>query len=109
MAEDDEQYLRELAFPEDAWVLDGPPFYTATEVADHFGVTAGGVRSLAERGEFPGALLLSARSGWRIPRSGLIAYLARLRRETTVRYMMTREAMEKEDKKKKKRDEGKPE
>lgn len=83
---DDEQFLRDLNYAEDAWVLSGQQWYTAVEVAEHLGISDGGVRNLAERGEIPGAVLHDTkRIGWRLPRSGLISYLADQRRKTAQR------------------------
>jgi hypothetical protein len=82
----DEQYLRDLNYPEDQWVLGGQQWYTASEVADKLGLSDGGVRNMAERGEFPGAIQYpEKRTGWRIPRSGLIAFIAAQRRRTEAR------------------------
>jgi hypothetical protein len=83
---DDEQYLRDLGYSEDTWVLSGQQWYTTGEVAQHLGLSEGGVRNLAERGVIPGAILHDAkRIGWRLPRQGLIAYLAAQRRHTEQR------------------------
>lgn len=83
---EDEKYLRDLGYAEDAWVLSGQQWYTTGEVADHLGLSEGGVRSLADRGAIPGAILHDAkRIGWRLPRSGLIAYVAAQRRNTEQR------------------------
>lgn len=83
---DDEKYLRDSGFPEDAWVLSGQQWYTAIEVAEHLGFSDEYVRRLAEGGRIPGAILHDARRiGWRLPRSGLIAYLAEQRRNTEQR------------------------
>jgi hypothetical protein len=80
---DDEKYLRDLAYPEDTWVLSGQQWYAASEIADRLGLSDGGVRNLAERGVFPGAIQYAEkRIGWRIPRSGLIAFIAAQRRNT---------------------------
>src|SRR5260370_919398 len=35
----DEEYLRSLAYPQDAWVLGGQQWYTALEAAEHLGVS----------------------------------------------------------------------
>src|SRR6266851_3118780 len=82
----DEEYLRSLAYPQDAWVLSGQQWYTALEVAEHLGVSDEYVRRLADRGAIPGAILHDVRRvGWRFPRDGLITYLAGLRRNTEQR------------------------
>ncbi len=82
----DETFLRDLGIPEDAWVLGGQQWYTATEAAEHMAVSDEYVRRLAERGAIPGALMHDVkRIGWRLPRSGLIAYIAAQRRATQAR------------------------
>ncbi len=82
----DEEYLRSLAYPQDAWVLGGQQWYTALEAAEHLGVSDEYVRRLADKGAIPGAILHDVRRvGWRLPREGLIAYLATQRRHTEQR------------------------
>lgn len=82
----DEQYLRELGYVADAWVLGGQQWYRAVEAAQHLGLSDDAVRTLAERGQIPGAILHDERRiGWRLPRSGLITYIARQRRRTEER------------------------
>jgi excisionase family DNA binding protein len=79
----DEQYLRNLDFPQDRWVLSGQQWYTATEAAKYLAVSDEYIRNLAEQGAIPGAILHSARRiGWRLPREGLIHYVAEQRRNT---------------------------
>lgn len=83
---DDERYLRELAIPEDAWVLGGQQWYTTGEAADYLGMSDETLRKLAASGVIPGAIQHETkRIGWRFPRSGLIAYLAAQRRRTAQR------------------------
>src|SRR5262245_41069916 len=81
----DEDYLRALARPEDGWVLSGRQWYTALAVSEHLAVSDEYVRRLGERGQIPGAILHERRVGWRLPRAGLITYLAQLRRHTAAR------------------------
>ena len=82
---DDEEYLRGLGIPEDAWVLSGQQWYATSEAAKYLGVSADVIRAAADRGAIPGAILHEARVGWRLPRSGLIHYLADQRRKTLER------------------------
>ena len=83
---DDEKYLRDLGYAEDAWVLSGQQWYTTGEASEHLGMSDETVRKLAERGAIPGAIQHDTkRIGWRFPRSGLIAYLAGQRRNTEQR------------------------
>jgi predicted DNA-binding transcriptional regulator AlpA len=95
----DEQYLRKLKYPEDDWALSDQRWYTASEVADKLGMSAITVRSFAARGEFPGAIQYAEqRLGWRIPRSGLITFIACRRRDTEQRQQdATPTAQEEED------------
>lgn len=79
---EDEKYLRKLGYPQDEWALSGQQWYTALEVAKNLGISDEGVRKLAQMDKFPGAVLHSLqRMGWRIPREGVIHYLAQLHRE----------------------------
>ena len=82
----DEQYLRALNYPEDAWALSDQQWYTVAEIAAKLAMSAGGIRNMAERDEFPGAIQYAEkRIGWRIPRSGVIAFIATQRRATSQR------------------------
>jgi len=86
MVTEDEQYLRNLGRPEDVWVLSGQQWWTAADVARMLGISDEAVRSLAERGAIPGAILHDIkRVGWRLPRDGLITYLATQRRKVEER------------------------
>lgn len=79
---EDERYLRELGYPQDAWVLSGQQWYTALEVARELAISDEGARRLAQMGAIPGAIQHDIkRIGWRFPREGLIAYLASLHRK----------------------------
>jgi hypothetical protein len=67
------------AIPEYAWLVQsGKQFYTAAEVSAALGIGVGAVRALCERGDIAGAVLYGTQIGWRLPRSGLLLYLARL-------------------------------
>jgi hypothetical protein len=89
---DDERYLRTLGYAEDAWVLSGQQWYTAAEAAAKLGISHDAVSRLAETGAIPGALLHDVkRIGWRLPRSGLIAYVAHQRRHTEERKRQVRD------------------
>jgi hypothetical protein len=83
---EDEQYLRELAYPEDQWVLGGQQWYTTGEAAEALGMSDETLRKFALSGAVPGAIQHDTkRIGWRFPRSGLIAYIAGQRRKTAAR------------------------
>ena len=80
---EDEVYLRALGVPEFAWVLSDQQLYTAVELAEHMAMSDEAVRKLAASGAFPGAILHpNNRIGWRIPRSGVLNYLAVVSRAT---------------------------
>jgi Helix-turn-helix domain len=79
-------YLRERGFPEDAWILgDGQQWFKVSEVADPLGLSTNNLRTLAEQGKIPGAVLHGKQTGWRLPRSGIVIFLARLRQEQEAR------------------------
>lgn len=82
---EDEKYLRDLGYPQDAWVLSGQQWYTAVEVGKYLGISDDAARKLAEGGRVPGAILHDRRIGWRFPREGMIAYIAEQRRRTEQR------------------------
>jgi transcriptional regulator with XRE-family HTH domain len=65
--------------PSHAWLTapGAPEMWTAAEVASHLGVTATSVWRWCVSGAIPGATLSSRRAGWRLPRAGLLAFLAR--------------------------------
>jgi hypothetical protein len=68
--------------PEFAWLTGSKQqWWTVDEVSDKLGIGPAAVRSLIEHGDIAGAVLYGTRIGWRLPRSGLLVYLARLRRE----------------------------
>lgn len=84
----DEAYLRDLGYPEDAWLFSSQKWYRTAEVAEQLAISGDTVNRLAEKGRIPGAVLhgemssdLRRRTGWRLPRSGLIVYMARRRHE----------------------------
>ena len=67
------------AIPEYAWLVQsGKQWWTVAEVSEALGIGLGAVRALAERGDIAGAVLYGQQIGWRLPRSGLVLYLARL-------------------------------
>ena len=80
--EEAETYLRQKGVPEDAWVLNsGQLFYRVSEVEGKlFGLTGDAIRSLASSGQIPNAVQPSQQVGWRLPRSGIIYYIAQIRR-----------------------------
>lgn len=83
---EDEQYLRDLGYPQNDWVLGGQQWYTISEVAEHLAISDEGVRKLVESGSMPGSLMHGIkRIGWRIPREGLIVYLANAHRRVEER------------------------
>jgi hypothetical protein len=79
--EEAEEYLRGLDLPEDDWIVkQGQQFYALGQAADNlFGLSVDAVRKRAEDGDIPGAIQLDERH-WRLPRSGLIYYIAQQRR-----------------------------
>lgn len=84
----DETFLRSLGHPEDAWLFTGQKWYRSSEVAEQLALSEDTVNRLADAGLIPGAILHGElgtgsrrRAGWRLPRSGLIVYMARIRRE----------------------------
>jgi hypothetical protein len=79
-----ERYLRSVGWDEDRWILDeGSQWLRVGELEGRlFGLAANSVSKLAQTGQFPGAVLPSQQAGWRIPRSGVIYYIAQRRRET---------------------------
>jgi hypothetical protein len=63
--------------PEYAWLITSQkPWWTVAEVSEQLGIGESVVRSWCDRGLIPGAVLHSRQTGWRMPRSGLIQYLA---------------------------------
>ena len=81
---DAEQYLRTLDLPEDRPFLDnGQQYYSVLQlVGKLFGMGESAIRDKAESGEIPHATLAH---GWKIPRSGVLYYIATQRREQTQR------------------------
>jgi hypothetical protein len=84
---DEEQYLRQLGYPVDEWILDtGQQWFRAVEVGEGLGLSHDVITKLAEGGAFPGAVLHDTkRVGWRIPREGVIHYLYEQRKRTEER------------------------
>ncbi len=70
-----ERILAQL--PEYAWLTGSrKSWWTVSEVAEQLEIGESAVRSWCERGLIPGAVLHTRQLGWRIPKSGLIQYLA---------------------------------
>jgi hypothetical protein len=70
-----ERILAQL--PEYGWLTsDSKSWWTVSEVAEHLEIGESAVRGWCEKGLIPGAVLHSRQLGWRIPRSGLMLYLA---------------------------------
>lgn len=65
--------------PEFRWLAEAPDtaWFNVTEAARHIGIAASTMRKLCERGDMPGSIYYGPDIGWRIPRSGLVEYLAR--------------------------------
>jgi len=57
-------------------VRDPRPFWKASEVAAMLGVTDHIVRAWCDSGQIRGAIKYDVNVGWRIPRSGLLVFLA---------------------------------
>jgi len=64
-----------------AWLLDGPAWWTAKEVAAGLGVSPATIRRACERKDLRGALNHGHRVGWRIPFDGLIYWLYALQEQ----------------------------
>lgn len=63
--------------PEYAWLTNTQKaWWTVAEVAENLAIGASAVRNWCEQGLIPGAVLHSRQLGWRMPRSGLLQYLA---------------------------------
>lgn len=79
--EEAERYLLALDLPEDRPLLnDGQQYYTITQLALHgalFGMGEAAIRDKVESGEIPNAVMAG---GWKIPRSGVLYYIAQRRR-----------------------------
>lgn len=76
-----EAFLKMLNLPEDDWIIKhGQQYFSIGEVVDKlFGLEVNGIRKRAEDGAIPGAIQLDERH-WRLPRSGLIYYIAEQRK-----------------------------
>jgi hypothetical protein len=70
------------AYPEYRWLMgaDGvsKQWWSVADVAAQLDLTADVVRAWCQRGEIPGAVLYEKQVGWRMPRSGLVVYFAKL-------------------------------
>lgn len=72
-----EQQLQ--AIPEYDWIArSGQQWFTVSEVATAMAVGKEAVRGWCERGLIAGAVMYGQQIGWRMPRSGLLLYLADL-------------------------------
>lgn len=72
-----EQTLRTI--PEYRWLVNSEqPFWSSGNVAEHLAVSPTTVRLWCESGGIVGAAFYGGRIGWRMPRSGLIIFLAGL-------------------------------
>lgn len=77
-----EEYLRACRVPEDAWILESQQsFFKMHQVAGRlFGMEETAIRALLRSGQIPGAVMPTKYVGWSLPRSGLIYYMAQVRR-----------------------------
>jgi hypothetical protein len=74
-----EAYLR--SYPEFDWLTkNGQQWFRTQEVSDGLGIGEAAVRAICDRGEIDGAINYGKPIGWRMPRTGLIMYLAGLKR-----------------------------
>lgn len=72
-----EKLLRDQLGDEYVWLLDSDlVFFTIPEVARHARMDEYAIRLRCESGEIPGSVRHGGKTGWRIPRSGLILYFA---------------------------------
>ena len=68
------------------WLRDEKSWYSVIEVAEKLGIGRESVRKWCESGDIPGAMNFQPQQvGWRIPRSGLLLFLARIRKGRTRR------------------------
>lgn len=88
--EEAEAYLKQLNTPEDRWLLeDGRPWWKVGQLEDGrlFGLSGETIRRLldagmkGDAGGIPGGVLISMQAGWSVPRSGLLVYVAGVRRQ----------------------------
>jgi hypothetical protein len=64
-------------FPEYRWLTTGGlQMYRISDITPHLAVGEKAIAALCERGEIAGAVSFGTPIGWRIPRSGLIVWLA---------------------------------
>jgi hypothetical protein len=76
-----EQLLADI--PEYGWIVEATKqFWSSGDIAKHLSINAGTVRRWCEEGLLPGAVFYGEKLGWRIPRSGILLYLASLRSST---------------------------
>jgi len=77
-SEEADKYLKQ--FTEFDWLTrNNTPWWTTSDVATNLGLGNAAVRAFCERGEIEGAIFYGNRIGWRIPRHGLIIFLANLK------------------------------
>lgn len=77
-----ERFEKSLSIrPEYNWLTQNPsPWRNMSEVATGMGVSRQTIKSWCERGQIPGAIDYGQDIGWRMPRSGLIEFIANLQR-----------------------------
>lgn len=74
-----EAEARLQAVPEYAWILaNSNQWYSAVEVAKQLGVSSDVVSKWCRERRIPGAVQMERRIGWRLPRSGILVFLAEL-------------------------------
>lgn len=79
-AQDVREATQALApFPEYDWLTkSGTQWYTVAEVADQLAISKEAVRGWCERGLIVPANLYGQQIGWRLSRSGLLVFFARI-------------------------------
>lgn len=77
--------LQALRAPEDDWWFDPAnhqEYYRVSQVKGRiFGLDIDAIRTLAESGAIPGAVMPNQQAGWRLPWTGIVYYLWRTRQE----------------------------
>lgn len=76
-------YLLGLNRAEDHWITrDDRPWWKLSQLERQlFGMEAEALRQAVMRGEMPGGVLVNQQAGWRVPRGGVLQYLARIRQQ----------------------------
>jgi hypothetical protein len=77
------EFLRTLNRAEDNWILsDERPWWKLSQLEGLlFGMESEALRLAITRGELPGAVLISQQAGWRVPRGGVLQYMAHIRQQ----------------------------